>query len=145
MADAKIVDIKGVQWELKDEVARNKIIELEKNLVAQDLNDVDINLNSGYIASVARFINHYKVGKIHFTKVEIQNISGQYIGTTTTAKIGLVDIIPKKETSFILYDYKNSATVRCYFTEKGEVALGETEGVVQGDNHCYGELIFAEG
>lgn len=28
MADAKIVDIKGVQWELKDEVARNKIIEL---------------------------------------------------------------------------------------------------------------------
>lgn len=29
MADAKIVDIKGVQWELKDEVARNNIIELE--------------------------------------------------------------------------------------------------------------------
>lgn len=29
MADAKIVDIKGVQWELKDEVARNKIAELE--------------------------------------------------------------------------------------------------------------------
>lgn len=29
MADAKIVDIKGVQWELKDEMARNKIIELE--------------------------------------------------------------------------------------------------------------------
>lgn len=30
MADAKGVNIKGVQWELKDEVARNKIIELEK-------------------------------------------------------------------------------------------------------------------
>ena len=29
MANAKIVDIKGVQWELKDEVARNKIVELE--------------------------------------------------------------------------------------------------------------------
>lgn len=29
MADAKIVDIKGVQWELKDEVARNKIAEFE--------------------------------------------------------------------------------------------------------------------
>lgn len=30
MADAKIVDIKGVQWELKDEVARSKIAELEE-------------------------------------------------------------------------------------------------------------------
>lgn len=38
MADAKIVDIKGVQWELKDEVARNKIIELEtKTTVKEEL------------------------------------------------------------------------------------------------------------
>ena len=29
MADAKIVDIKGVQWELKDEVARNNILNLQ--------------------------------------------------------------------------------------------------------------------
>lgn len=29
MADAKIVDIKGVQWELKDEVARNDILNLQ--------------------------------------------------------------------------------------------------------------------
>lgn len=32
MADAKIVDIKGVQWELKDEVARNKIAEVESKV-----------------------------------------------------------------------------------------------------------------
>ena len=30
MADAKIVNIKGVQWDLKDEVARNRIAELEQ-------------------------------------------------------------------------------------------------------------------
>lgn len=30
MADAKIVNIKGVQWDLKDEVARNKIKEFEE-------------------------------------------------------------------------------------------------------------------
>ena len=29
MADAKIVDIKGVQWELKDGVARNEILNLQ--------------------------------------------------------------------------------------------------------------------
>lgn len=29
MANAKIVDIKGVQWELKDEVARNDILNLQ--------------------------------------------------------------------------------------------------------------------
>ncbi len=32
MADAKIVDIKGVQWELKDEVARNEITTLKNKL-----------------------------------------------------------------------------------------------------------------
>lgn len=32
MADAKKVDIKGVQWELKDEVARNEIATLKNKL-----------------------------------------------------------------------------------------------------------------
>ena len=32
MADAKIVDIKGVQWELKDGVARNEITTLKNKL-----------------------------------------------------------------------------------------------------------------
>lgn len=32
MADAKIVDIKGVQWNLKDEVARNKTTILEEEI-----------------------------------------------------------------------------------------------------------------
>lgn len=41
MADAKIVDIKGVQWELKDEVARNKIAELEN--MYKDYGDIGIN------------------------------------------------------------------------------------------------------
>ena len=31
MADAKIVNIKGVQWELKDEVARNRIVTLDED------------------------------------------------------------------------------------------------------------------
>ena len=38
MADAKIVDIKGVQWELKDEVARNGITEINATLESQQTN-----------------------------------------------------------------------------------------------------------
>lgn len=52
MADAKIVDIKGVQWELKDEVARNEIVNLEQEVqknteIIQGLNK---NVGVGFIA-----------------------------------------------------------------------------------------------
>lgn len=39
MADAKIVNIKGVQWELKDEVARNRITSLE-NVLQTKANEI---------------------------------------------------------------------------------------------------------
>lgn len=48
MANAKIVDIKGVQWELKDEVARNKIIELEQKKfvkITSKINEENIKMN----------------------------------------------------------------------------------------------------
>lgn len=41
MADAKIVDIKGVQWELKDGVARNKIAALEKKIIVKVTKKID--------------------------------------------------------------------------------------------------------
>lgn len=42
MADAKIVNIKGVQWDLKDEVARNKINEQNTSItnLATEINEV---------------------------------------------------------------------------------------------------------
>lgn len=41
MADAKIIDIKGVQWDLKDEVARNKINEQSTSItnLATEINE----------------------------------------------------------------------------------------------------------
>ena len=41
MADAKIVNIKGVQWDLKDEVARNKIAELETKTTVKITNKIN--------------------------------------------------------------------------------------------------------
>lgn len=144
MANAKIVDIKGVQWELKDEVARNRIAELEKSLIPQALEDVNIEMNVGFTAITANLSFHYKVGKIHFARVELKNISGGEIGTSQTTKFGTINIHPKKETSFLLYDYENNAILRCRLDADGAMAIGESIGVVQGKNICLGEIIFAE-
>ena len=144
MADAKIVNIKGVQWDLKDEVARNRIKTLEENFIAQGLEDININLKPGYNASEAKMLQHYKVGKIHFMTILLRNISGKDIGTGVTANVGSINIMPKKETSFILNDYINNTVLRCYLYNDGTVSIGESVGVVQGNNACLGELIFAE-
>lgn len=144
MADAKIVDIKGVQWELKDEVARNKIIELEKSLIPQDLEDVAINMKQGYTALERKITQHYKAGKIHFMNILLRNISGTYIGSSSTAIIGSINIIPKKVTSFLLNDYISNTIMRCYIEKDGGIAIGESIGITQGNNVCLGELIFAE-
>lgn len=144
MADVKTVDIDGSQWSMKDQEARNRITELEKNVVTQDLDDLEINLNPGYTATQHRLTEHYKIGKIHFAKIEISNISGENIGTWGTANIGSVNLVPKKETTFLLFDYRNAKILRCYINTDGSIAIGESNDVVQGDNTCYGELIFAE-
>ena len=144
MADAKIVNIKGVQWDLKDEVARNRITELEKSLITQDLGNINIEMNVGFAATTANLSYHYKVGKIHFARVEIRNISGTNIGTNQTARFGVINIRPKKVTYFILYDYENNAILRCELDTSGTISVGESTGVVQGKNICLGEIIFAE-
>ena len=144
MADVKIVDIDGSQWNMKDQVARDKIAELEKNVIAQDLEDIKINLDSGYTASEANLIQHYKVGKIHFLDVKLRDISGPNLGTARTAQIGKINIKAKKETSFILNDYTNKAVLRCFIDNTGIISVGESVGLVPGSNNCLGELIFVE-
>ena len=144
MADVKIVDIDGSQWSMKDQVARDKITELEKNVIVQDLEDIKINLNSGYTASEANLIQHYKVGKIHFMDVRLIDISGTNIGTDQTAHMGFINIHPKKRTNFLLLEYRSNKTIRCFIEPNGELGIGESPGITQGNNYCIGELIFAE-
>ena len=138
------LDIGGTQWELQDVEARNRIAELEQNLSAQDLENIRITMNPGYTAVAAYLHNHYKVGKIHFAIVELNNVSGQNIGTSGSAKIGTINIKPKKETSFLLNDFNNNKILRCYITKDGTITIGESNGVVQGNNVCLGEIIFSE-
>lgn len=144
MADVKIVDIDNVQWNMKDQEARNKIANLEKLFIAEDLPDVEINLNTSYTAMGIQGYAHYKIGKIHFVTFIIRDLAGPEIGTGNTAYIATTNLRPKKETSFIMNDYKNKATLRCYIDYYGTLAVAESVGSVSGSNTSYGELIFAE-
>lgn len=144
MQDVKIIDIDNVQWNMKDQEARNKIANLEKLFIAEDLPDVEINLYAGYTAMGIQGYAHYKIGKIHFVTFLIRELAGNGIGTGNTTYIATTNLRPKKETSFIMNDYKNKAILRCYVEPDGKLAIAESVGSVSGSNTSYGELIFAE-
>ena len=144
MQDVKIVDIDNVQWNIKDQEARNRIAKLEEAVSVKDLKDVEMKMKPDYTASIKMAYNHYSVGKIHFMTIRFDSLAGINIGTGATANVASINLYPKKETSFILYDYMNKAILRCYLYTDGTIAVGESLGVTSGNNSCYGELIFAE-
>ena len=144
MADASIIDIGGVQWNVKDKESRERVTVIEDLLTVKDLPNLTINRGAGYSWTSFQLYNHYSFGKIHFVYIRLQNVSGSEIGTTNSAKIGLLNIKPIKETSFMLFDYVSGKVMRCYFDAEGFFNIGESNGVSSGNNVCFGELIFAE-
>ena len=144
MADASIIDIGGVQWNVKDREARDKIASIEDLLTVKVLPAPNFNKNPNYSWSSFQFMNHYSFGKIHFIYFRWQNISGANIGTTNSARLGIIDLLPVKETAFMMFDYVNGRIMRCYLEETGYIVIGESNGVSSGNNICFGELIFAE-
>ena len=144
MADASIIDIGGVQWNIKDKEARNKITVIEDFLTTKVLPDPTFTRNTSYSWKHFKLYNHYSFGKIHFIYIRLENVSGNGIGTTNSAKLGEINILPAKLTSFMLFDYVNGRTMRCYLETDGGFYIGESNGVSSGNNVCFGELIFAE-
>ena len=144
MAEVKIIDIDGVKWEMKDQTARDKITDIEKNISTQDLPDITINFKEGYEALSTSIKEHYSYGKIHFALIAFHNIKGNNIGTEITAEIASLNVYPKKITTFLMNDYKNNTILRCFISPDGTLSIGESNGVVSGDNLCIGEIIFAE-
>ena len=138
------LDIDGTQWGIRDEEARNRIANLENNAIAQNLENVSMDILPGYRAVDHYMFNHYKIGKIHFMSVVLTNIEGDNIGTTNTARIAKTNLRPKKQTYFILNDYQNKAILRCQINIDGTIDIGESVGVVQSANQSLGQLIFAE-
>ena len=88
MADAKIVNIKGVQWDLKDEVARNKIIELETKTTVKVTNKVN---NANFIMNLIE-INDEKFLQLHLTGFYWSGEIGEVIATYNN-DFGLKNIV----------------------------------------------------
>ena len=76
MADAKIVDIKGVQWELKDEVARNKVAELEQKKIIKITSKIDKeNIKMNLVE-----IDNEKFIQLHINALYWSGLIGEVIG-----------------------------------------------------------------
>ena len=144
MADVKIIDIDGEQWNIKDQNARAKIATIEENSSTQGLPDAQITMKDGYTCKSIQISNCYKVGKINFAIIRIEDLSGDAVGGTGTIRIASTNLIPKKYTSFIARDYRAPATVRCSLEQDGTISLAESNGIKNGDNVIIGEMIFAE-
>lgn len=144
MADVKIVDIDGEQWDIKDKNARDRIKVLEDSLSTKDMPDAQITMKNGYTCKSIQIANCYKVGKINFAVIRIEDLSGNNVGTTTTIHIASTNLIPKKFTSCIIRDYIMPATATFYLNLDGSISIGESNGVKNGNNVLIGELIFAE-
>lgn len=88
MADAKIVNIKGVQWDLKDEVARNKITELETKMTVKVTNKIN---KPNFIMNLVE-IDNEKFLQLHFDGLYW---SGEIAETVATFNndFGLVGIV----------------------------------------------------
>ena len=144
MADASIIDIGGVQWNIKDKDARDRITVIEDFITTKDLPNPTIQRNPNSSWTSFQLYNHYSFGKIHFIYIRLQNVRNGNIGSQSSAILGKLDIKPVKETSFMLFDYVNGRTMRCYLDQEGNFTIGESNGVSSGNNICFGELIFAE-
>ena len=144
MADVKMVDIDGEQWNIKDQDARNSIIALKDSISTKVLPDAQITMKNGYTCSLIQITDCYKVGKIIFAFLYIDNLSGNNVGGTATIRVASTNLIPIKRTAFIARDFRAPATAKCYLEPNGDLSLGESNGIKDGNNSIFGEIIFAE-
>ena len=144
MADVKIIDIDGEQWNIKDQDARGRITVFEDSLSTKDLPEAQVTMKDGYTCTSIQIYNRYKVGKINFAWLRIENLSGKGVGGSSDIVIASTDLIPMKNTVFIARDYKAPATVRGNLKPNGNLCFGESNGIKDGYNVIIGEIIFAE-
>lgn len=144
MADASIIDIGGVQWNIKDKEARDRITVIEDLVTTKQLPNPTVTRNAGTSWGAFNIQSHYSFGKIHFIYIRLQNVSNGNIGSESSVNLCKFDIMPIRDTSFMMYDYQSGRDMRCYFEASGQIVIGESKGVTSGKNVCFGELIFAE-
>ena len=144
MADASIIDIKGVQWNIKDKQARNDIEVLKQLMTAEQMPNIEITLNNGYSAETKeiRYIQRY--GKLYMGLMFIDNLSGVNVGTNDVASFGKANISLVTGTYAMGIEYFSSKPVRSSITKTGDLALQESAGVTDGDNRLRIPVIWIE-
>ena len=144
MADVSIIDIGGVQWNIKDKEARDKITVIENAITFEILEDPTFLKIPNISFTVFQRYNHYRIGKIHFLYLRFQNINGGNIGTTNPTPIAKLNIGTIKQTSFKLYNDVNKLLVKCSINTDGIITIEDSSKITKGDNLCSGQLIFEE-
>lgn len=118
MADAKIVDIKGVQWELKDEMARNKIIELETKTTIKITNKI----NKPNIVMNLIEINGEKFLQLHFQSLYWSGEIGETVATFNNdfglkgvirCMVGM-DFADRTGRDTLLFDIQSDGHIKAY-------------------------------
>lgn len=88
MADVKIVDIDGSQWAMKDQVARDKITELETKTTVKVTNKINI---ENFIMNLVE-INNEKFLQLHFDGLYWSGEIAEVVATFSN-DFGLIGVI----------------------------------------------------
>lgn len=144
MADAKIVDIKGVQWNLKDEVARNDIAIMKQSLEIETINDIPIILKNDYTATLANIQNIQKYGRLYKGLLYIDNLNGSSVGTISTGYIGDINRNVLGGNFALGLDYLTGSVIRIVIANGGIIQLSESLGVDKGSNRIRTPVIWFE-
>lgn len=117
MADVKIVDIDGSQWSMKDQVARDKIADLEKKTTVKITNKS----NTDKIVINLVEINDEKFLQLHINGLEWSGIIGETVATFVQ-DFGLVNIIRCMSTVDFI-DGSGRFAVNVDIREEGEIQV----------------------
>ena len=144
MADVKIIDIDNVQWNIKDQEARNKIAEIERLLKTETVGDIPINLNSGNSAIEARITSIQKYGNIYIGLIIIENLIANNIGTLNRVNVGTVNMNVLNNIYSIGFDYHSGKTVRIRVSPEKNFSIEESSGVSNGKNGIRAQITWIE-
>ena len=137
MADAKIVDIKGVQWELKDEVARNRITSLEQKTTVK----ITSKINEEKIKVNLIEINNEKFLQIHFEFLHWAGTGGEVIGhfendfnlNKPIRFIVNLDLSDFSRRMPMMIDITSNGDIRAFPIYEGSFTTDRKEGKILGD------------
>lgn len=117
MADASIIDIGGVQWNVKDKEARNNITKLEEKTTIKITNKIK---KTNFVMNVVE-INNEKFIQLHFNFFQCSGTDGEVIGNFTQ-DFGMNNLI-RTLVTVIIKDRADRLTANIDIYANGEIKI----------------------